>query len=87
MLSLAKILLKDEGAIMAYYGLKGAGWIIAYARQVLGLPVCTVKFSASSVPISGDYHHARIFVHSFEAEGKCQICGKLDSRSFSRKKR
>ena len=49
-LSLVNMILEDEGAIIAYHGLKGAGWIIAHSRQVLGLQVYIFKTSATSVP-------------------------------------
>ena len=72
-LSLAKLMQTDTGTILEYHGLKGAGWVIAYASHVLGLPVCILKSSSSTVPISGDYQNAKIFVHIFELEGRCQL--------------
>lgn len=59
--------------ILVYHGLRGSGWVIAYARHVLGLPVCVLKSTSAPVPISGDYQSARVLIYLFEAENKCEI--------------
>lgn len=72
-LSLTRLMQGGTDVIMEYHGLKGAGWVIAYARHVLDLPVCILKSPSSAVPISGDYRNAKVFVHLFERDCKCQI--------------
>ncbi|KAM0796135.1 hypothetical protein BDR22DRAFT_966380 [Usnea florida] len=42
-LALSRLAQEDSGLILAYHGLKGAAWVIAYARHVLGLPVCVLR--------------------------------------------
>lgn len=64
---------EDPGLILVYHGLRGSGWVIAYARHVLGLPVCVLKSTSAPVPISGDYQSARVLIYLFEAENKCEI--------------
>ena len=72
-LALSKLVREDSGHILAYHGLKGSGWVIAYARHVLGLPVCVLRSTSKPVPISGDYQSARVLAYLFEAENKCDI--------------
>ena len=72
-LFLARIAQEDAGLTLQYSGLKGAGWTIAYARYVLGLPVCILISPHESIPVLGDYESAKVFVHIFEPEGKCQL--------------
>lgn len=59
--------------ILAYYGLKGAAWCIAYARHVLGLAVCVLRIKVDLVPINGDYINARVLVYIFEEESWCDL--------------
>lgn len=70
---LARLLQEETGCILEYRGLKGAGWVIAYARHILGLPVCILKSSSDAVPISGDYLNSKVFVYIFENANECQI--------------
>ena len=72
-LALSNLVQEDPGLILAYHGLKGSGWVIAYARHVLGLPVCVLRSSSMPVPISGDYQSARVLVYLYEGENKCEI--------------
>ncbi|KAL9639708.1 MAG: hypothetical protein Q9164_000759 [Protoblastenia rupestris] len=72
-LLLFKVMQEDSQLIIEYYGLKGSGWVIAYARHVLGLPVCILRSVSSPVPISGDYQTARVFVHIYIGEGICKL--------------
>ena len=72
-LSLTKLMQGGTDVIFEYHGLKGAGWVIAYARHVLDLPICILESPLSAVPISGDYRNAKVFVHLFEKDCKCQL--------------
>ncbi|CAF9925407.1 MAG: hypothetical protein ALECFALPRED_003132 [Alectoria fallacina] len=72
-LALSRLVQEDSGLILAYYGLRGSGWVIAYARHVLGLPVCALRSTSKPVPISGDYQNARVFAYIFEKENKCEL--------------
>ena len=72
-LALSRLVQEDSGLILAYHGLKGAAWVIAYARHVLGLPVCVLRSTSKSVPISGDYHSASVVVHLYEGENNCEL--------------
>ena len=72
-IALSRLVQEDSGLILAYHGLRGAAWVIAYARHVLGLPVCVLRSTSKSVPISGDYHSARVTVHLYEGENKCEL--------------
>ena len=72
-LSLSRLVQEDSGLILAYHGLRGAAWVIAYARHVLGLSVCVLRSTSKSVPISGDYHSARVVVRLYEGENKCEL--------------
>lgn len=72
-LALSRLVQEDSGLILAYHGLRGAAWVIAYARHVLGLPVCVLRSTSKSVPISGDYHSARVVVGLYEGENKCEL--------------
>ena len=72
-LALSRLVQEDSGLILAYHGLRGAAWVIAYARHVLDLPVCVLRSTSKSVPISGDYHSARVVVRLYEGENKCEL--------------
>ena len=72
-LALSKLVQEDSGLILAYHGLRGSGWVIAYARHILGLPVCVLKSISKPVPISGDYQSARVLAYLFEQENKCEL--------------
>ncbi len=72
-LALSKLVHEDPGMILAYHGLRGSGWVIAYARHVLGLPVCVLRSCSMPVPISGDYQSARVLVYLYGGENKCEI--------------
>ena len=72
-LALSKLVQEDSGLILAYHGLRGSGWVIAYARHVLGLPVCVLRSTSKPVPISGEYQSARVLVYLFEQENKCEL--------------
>lgn len=72
-LALSKMVQEDAGHILAYNGLRGSGWVIAYARHVLGLPVCVLRSTSKPVPINGDYSNARVLVYLFEQENKCEL--------------
>lgn len=73
-LSLTALMQGGPHIVFEYHGLSGAGWVLAYARHVLELPTCILASASSSVPISGNYKTARVFVYIFESEGrKCQL--------------
>ena len=72
-LALSRLVQEDSGHILAYHGLRGSGWVIAYARHVLGLPVCVLRSTSKPVPISGDYQNARVLAYLFEQENKCEL--------------
>ena len=66
-------LIQDKHLILNYYGLKGCSWTIAYARHILGLPVRVLKLAHDTVPISGDYHSARVFIHIYENKTEFEV--------------
>ena len=72
-LALSKLMQEDSRLILAYHGLRGSGWVIAYARHILGLPVCVLRSTLKQVPISGDYQSARVLAYLFEQENKCEL--------------
>jgi len=72
-LTLAKLTQQEKTVILEFDGLNGAGWVIAYARHVLGLPTCVMTSASTSVPISGDYRNARVILNIFAKEAKCQL--------------
>ena len=73
---------RDPGLILHYHGLKGSGWVIAYARHVLGLPVCIMSSASESIPINGDYQSARVLVHVFLGDGKFEVLVKGQIQDF-----
>lgn len=70
---LSELVQEGDRKILAYHGLKGAAWCIAYARHVLGLAVCILRTRVDLVPINGDYNNARVLVYIFEEESRCDI--------------
>ena len=77
-LALSKLVQEDSRLILAYHGLRGSGWVIAYARHVLGLPVCVLKSTSTPVPINGHYQSARVLAYLFEQENKCELLSNRD---------
>ena len=72
-LALSKLMREDQGHVLAYHGLTGAGWVIAYARHVLGLSVCVLKPDLQPVPISGDFSNAKVLVYLHKEENRCEL--------------
>ena len=72
-LALSKLVQEDSGYRLAYHGLRGSGWVIAYARHILGLPVCVLRSTSKPVPISGDYQNAKVLAYLFEQESNCEL--------------
>lgn len=81
-LSLANLKQQESNVILEFDGLNGAGWVIAYARHILGLPTCILSSASTSVPISGDYSIARVILNIFAKEAKCQLLVKGDIQQF-----
>ncbi|KAI4231309.1 MAG: hypothetical protein LQ349_005697 [Xanthoria aureola] len=66
-------LIKDSSRTLSFHGRQGASWAIAYARQVLGLPVCISRTLKDPVPIEGGYQGSRVLVYLSEKESKCEL--------------
>ncbi|KAI4261171.1 MAG: hypothetical protein L6R42_003626 [Xanthoria sp. 1 TBL-2021] len=64
---------EDHQHILSYQGWAGAAWVIAYARHILGLPVCVLRTSQDSVPINGEYQNARVLVYLTDDEPRCEL--------------
>jgi hypothetical protein len=75
---------QDDGYVLLYEGWHGAGWIAAYAYDVLQLPICAVfrhEGGEKCVEISSKYKDARIVIYP-DREGIAvsrSRRGKLDS--------
>ena len=52
----------DKDYVFTYNGIQGAGWVATYSSYVLGLPVCAIKDSGQTLPISGIYEQARVVI-------------------------
>ncbi|KAL8643992.1 MAG: hypothetical protein Q9226_007992 [Calogaya cf. arnoldii] len=66
-------LVEDPRYILAFHGWRGASWVIAYARHVLGLPVCILRTPNDPVPINGQYQNSRLLVYMYEEDSKCEL--------------
>lgn len=64
---------EDHQHILSYHGWAGAAWVIAYARHILGLPVCVLRTSQDPVPINGEYQNARVLVYLTDDEPRCEL--------------
>ena len=82
-LCLFRLMQADASSIMTYEGLDGSGWVIAYARHVLGLRVCVMDSETSSVPISADFGDCQVIVNLSSVEdGSCKIATKGEVQDF-----
>ncbi len=81
-LALAKLTQQEKNVILEFDGLNGAGWVIAYARHVLGLPTCILSSASTSVPISEDYRNARVILRIYATEAKCRLLVEGDLQEF-----
>ena len=81
-LALSRLTQEDSGSVLDYHGLSGSGWVIAYARHVLGLAVCVLSSSSNAVPISGDYQSSRVFVHIYKGNGECKLLADSKVQDF-----
>ncbi|KAL8800584.1 MAG: hypothetical protein Q9182_005095 [Xanthomendoza sp. 2 TL-2023] len=70
---------RDSTDVLSYHGWQGAAWVIAYARHVLGLPVCVMRTTQDLVPFSGDSRSWKVFVYASETPPMCQLLTKDDS--------
>ncbi|KAI4241909.1 MAG: hypothetical protein L6R40_004308 [Gallowayella cf. fulva] len=66
-------LVEDSRYILSYRGWQGSAWVTAYARHVLGLPVCVLRTPKDPVPINGYYHNSRVFVYIYEDAAECEL--------------
>ncbi len=81
-LALAKLTQQEKNVILEFDSLNGAGWVIAYARHVLGLPTCILSSASTSVPISEDYRNARVILRLYAKEAKCRLLVEGDLQEF-----
>lgn len=73
-LSLHKLSNDDsDGLVAGYYELAGASWVVAYARDVLGLSVCAFGERTSTVPISGDFRSAKVILRTYSRKQGCEL--------------
>ncbi|KAL9597471.1 MAG: hypothetical protein Q9219_005104 [cf. Caloplaca sp. 3 TL-2023] len=71
---LQKVILDGETRCMLVYrGWRGAAWVIAYARHVLGLPVCILRTAQDCVPINGHYQSSKVLVYVSEEQSNCEL--------------
>ena len=81
-IALFKVVQEDSTLILEYYGLIGAAWLIAYARDVLGLSVCVLKSSSEAVAISGEFHTSKVLVHIYAEDCSCKIVNRGSIEEF-----
>ena len=70
MMSLSQLMQEDSSWIFEYHGFEGSAWVAAYARHVLGLPVCIFDSPTSTIPIHGEFRTARVLIHVY-SEDRC----------------
>ena len=74
MLMLKKLVLESSAKyVLTYRGWRGAAWVIAYARHVLGLAVCVLRTQRDTVPINGQYQDSRVLIYLFDQESQCEL--------------
>ena len=66
-------LIEDSTYMLSYHGWQGASWVIAYARHVLGLPVCVLRTPQDPVPINGEYHNSRVRIYICDEGSRCEL--------------
>ncbi|KAI4131076.1 MAG: hypothetical protein LQ338_001397 [Usnochroma carphineum] len=71
---LQKVVTEDSSSYnLAYRGWEGAAWVIAYARHVLGLPVCVLRTQQDSVPINGQYQNSKVYIYLLDPDKRCEL--------------
>ena len=63
----------DRKPTLVYKGIEGAAWVIAYARHVMGLPVCVLETRNTVIPVNGNYKDSRVRVCIFETQPGCEL--------------
>ncbi|KAL8903786.1 MAG: hypothetical protein Q9171_007279 [Xanthocarpia ochracea] len=66
-------LIEDSVYMLSFHGWQGASWVIAYARHVLGLPVCVLRTPQDPVPINGEYQDSRVRVYICDEGSSCEL--------------
>ncbi|KAL8912973.1 MAG: hypothetical protein Q9172_007388 [Xanthocarpia lactea] len=66
-------LIEDSAYLLSFHGWQGASWVIAYARHVLGLPVCVLRTPQDPVPINGEYQNSRVRVYICDEGSRCEL--------------
>ena len=70
---LGRLVMGDPNCLVAYYGLKGAAWVASYARYFLGLPVCIMRSTSDSIPLSGNHKSSRVRLYIYDTQNRCEI--------------
>ena len=74
MLMLKKLVMESSAKyVLTYRGWKGAAWVIAYARHVLGLAVCVLITRRDTFPINEQYQDSRVLIYLFDQESQCEL--------------
>jgi hypothetical protein len=68
----------DKPKRLAFYGIRGAAWLILYSTDILGLPVCLVHKDGRVHPVNGDYASAKVLIFP-ENSDKPQIMESIDN--------
>ena len=68
-------LVADPDHILTYNGTVGAGWLAAYASDILGLPTCGINVSGHTHVISGKLEAARVLIRVSDTacDARCEI--------------
>jgi hypothetical protein len=63
----------DEPYVLHVRGIRGAGWIAAYAVKVCGLRCCSVRSSKESYPINDVLENAQVIFHVDDTDPKVEL--------------
>lgn len=72
-LQFKKLVSDTDNLVLVYYGLHGAAWVVAYAQEVLDLPVCVYTDTNTTLSINGDHHSAKVLLRIYSKESRCEL--------------
>jgi hypothetical protein len=74
-LMLHKVSVPGKNLVFEHYGINGAAWVAAFARDILGISVCVFGDAEFMLPVSGNLTTAKVIIRPYECKTYCLVRG------------
>jgi hypothetical protein len=72
-LMLHKVSVPGKNLVFEHYGINGAAWVAAFARDILGISVCVFGDTEFMLPVSGNLTTAKVIIRPYECKTYCFV--------------